>query len=369
MKKMKFCLDRNCKYIGAAALFFGLVVLVGCTTRRVVPSPIPRFVTDYREQAVYKKFKRLTVRLELREFDKLDKCIMITGTKMGGTAFELLPFRDIVEREFLDLISRNFLNAGKEGVKARVVLEVVPRVHEIERNDLGDVKCTIDFTIKLYAPRTDFPATEQIYTEVVEYHDIEGLVPCSLYAAIQKVVKGFISDLPSNPDLMSALGDLLVGHGDIEVVASLPGNIGQATYFNEVASVKCNDDDRDDVERWAKRVIKDQSRWHFKDVRYCVFFSPSLFEKETRRLDLHYDVIGWEGFIMIPGSDNGRFGRCFIDCHYFRIQDLVTAKERMRTLLLRRASKNGATRANVELKNFRVDKDNPGFCRAEYEFR
>ena len=168
---------------------------------------------------------------------------------------------------------------------------------------------------------------------------------------------------------MSALGDLLVGHGDIIYEDPIPKKVGQTTYYNEVASVKCNDDERDDVEKWAKGVIWDRGRRYFKSTRYCVFFSPSLFDDETRRLDLHYDIIGWDGFIMIPDSDNGRFGRCFMDCHYFRVKDVETAKKSMRNLLLRRASEKGASYASVELKDYREDKDNPGFCKAEYEFR
>jgi len=370
---MRMFHKQNCKYIGAAALLLGLLVFVGCTTTRKTPSPIPRFVTGYRNPAVYKKFKRLAVKLELREFKELESCIMTTGTKMGGTAFELVPFKTIVESEFMDLISKNFLNASEKGVKAKVVLEVLPRVHEIERNDLDEVKCTVEFYITLYAPRTDYLASgriyKEIYKETVEYHDIEGLYPCSLYAAVQKIVKSFISDLPHNPDLMSALGDLLVGHGDIIYEDPIPKKVGQTTYYNEVASVKCNDDERDDVEKWAKGVIWDRGRRYFKSTRYCVFFSPSLFDDETRRLDLHYDIIGWDGFIMIPDSDNGRFGRCFIDCHYFRVKDVETAKKSMRNLLLRRASEKGASYASVELKDYREDKDNPGFCKAEYEFR
>ena len=108
---------------------------------------------------------------------------------------------------------------------------------------------------------------------------------------------------------------------------------------------------------------------YFTNGKYCVFFSPSLFDDETRRLELHYDIVEKKGFIPIPASASGRFGRCFLDCYHYKIHDVETAKKSMRNLLFRWASETGESPANVEVKNYRVDKDNPEFCCADYEFR
>ena len=365
---MKVAFSMSDKCIVALLCLFGL--FAGCTTPRHAPSPLPRFVTDYREQSVYDQLKRLTVKLELREFGKLDSCIMTTGSAMGGTAFEVLPFKSVVQREFQEAISKNFLRAGERGVKAKVVLEVVPRVYEIERNTSNDVRCNMDFSIKLYAPRTDFPPKELIYRKVTVYHDIEGLIPCSLYAAIQNVVKDFITDLPEDPDLMASLRDLLVGHGDINYEDPIPNTVGQDIYYNEAAHVKCNDDERDIVEKWAKeQITRVRGERYFKNIEYCVFFSPSKFDDETRRLDLIYDIIARKDFIMIPSSANGRSGRCFVDCVSFKTYDSQTLMKIIQSRLLRSAKENGTPAANVEVTNLYRDNDNPEFCRAEYKFK
>ena len=355
---------------------------VGCTTPRHAPSPRPRFVTDYRDEFVHQRLKRLPVKLEFREFDRLDSIVLDTGTTIAGTSYELLPFKSIVQREFEELISRNFCLAGKNGVKSKLVMEVVPANYNIELNAIGDVDCNMDFSIRLSAPKTDFPPRVLSCKAVADYRDIEGVIPCSLYAAIQKAAKDCISEISYDVDLMGNLDDLLerIGHGDLyyEPILHSAGagayftSARSGSYYTEAAHVKCNDDDFHDVEKWAKEQIKKvRGELHFKNSKCCVFFLSSKYDKDTTRLDLLYDIIEWNDFIVIPDGANGRFGRCFIDYGSFKYQsnEDAKAKENMRERLLGLSEQIYRTSAaNVVLRNFRKDADNFGFRVAEYEY-
>ena len=193
---MKTFFTRNWKC--AAWALFILGFLAGCSTQRQLPNPRPRFVTDYRDQFIYRLLRRLPVRLELPEFDKSDSCIMVDAeSPIGTTSYELLPFKSIVKREFEEFIATNFRLVGNDR-KANLVLEVTPSDYSVRRKSTDDIECTVSFDV-LFKAATDEPG-KPLFTQIhrlschaaVDYYDIEGLVPCSIYAAIQKAVKNCI---------------------------------------------------------------------------------------------------------------------------------------------------------------------------------
>ena len=375
---MKTIFLRNWKYT-ALALFM-VCLFTGCSTKRHNPNPIPRFVTDYREQFVYERLNRLPVRLELPEFDKLDSCIMVdSGSTIGVTSYELLPFKSIVKREFEEFISNNFSLVG-DGVKANLVLEVVPSNYDVKRNDTDDVECTMSFDV-IFKAATDEPG-KPLFTQIhrltcnasVEYHDIEGIVPCSIYAAIQKVVKHCIKQISVDANLMSTLGTLVpigIAHGPMiyDEPIKMPAGRG-SYYYKENASVVCNDEVPDKVRKWAMKEIKD--RWQHKRLfRYpCVFFSRAEFAKEERLWKFNYDIIEWNEFIVIPDlTTSGRTGRCFLDSRIVANDDKKARGYMKNRMIDWFEDEKGHKPGKVELRNFHQDKNNSGFRMAEYECR
>ena len=368
-------------YNTVTILFLSSLLIGYGAQSRHEPRLTPRFVTDYHEDSVYKNLKRLRVKLETREFEKLVNCPMRTEGTLGPK-FEFFPFKAIVEREFEEFISTNFYNAGQAGVAAKLVLEVVPLNYAIERDDSDDITCDMEFSINLSAPKTDFPPKQFICrSEPTIYHDIEGLVPCSLYAATQRIVKDFIHKLSGDPNVMTHLLDLVYGE-DFKVEEPFTYSLGEELHYRShseytkayggTANVKCNDSERDDVEEWAKeRIKKVRGELYFMGSPYCVFFSPSSYDQG--RLYLRYDIVARHDFIMISNGINGQSGRCFIDCASLKIglgetaRECETAKEQMKEFLKNWVEDHGDSAADVVLKNFGKDRDNPGFCRAEYE--
>ena len=104
-------------YNTVTILFLSSLLIGYGAQSRHEPRLTPRFVTDYHEDSVYKNLKRLRVKLETREFEKLVNCPMRTEGTLGPK-FEFFPFKAIVEREFEEFISTNFYNAGQAGVEA-----------------------------------------------------------------------------------------------------------------------------------------------------------------------------------------------------------------------------------------------------------
>lgn len=366
------------KYAAGALFMFG--VFAGCSTQRHIPNPRPRFVTNYREQNIYEQLKRLPVRLELPEFDKLDYCIMVDAeSPIGTTSYELLPFKPIVKREFEDFIATNFTLVGND-VKANLVLEVIPADYTVKRNSADGIECSMSFDV-LFKAATDEPG-KPLFTQIhrlschatANYYDIEGLVPCSIYAAIQKVVKNCIRQISGNANLMGKLCIFVpvgITHDPLIYNESIKMPAGKDFYYyKENASVACNDDVPEKVKNWAMQEIR--NRWLHKRLfkSPCVFFSRAEFVPDERLWMFNYDIIERNEFIVIPDiTTSGNTGRCFLDCR-IEANDDKRAEVYMKNRVIDWfEDEKGHKPSKVELRNFNKDENNSGFRMAEYECR
>ena len=370
---MKTFFIRNWKY--AAWALFMLGVFAGCSTQRHTPNPRPRFVTDYREQAIYEKLKRLPVRLELSGFDEKLPSVD-SESPIGTTAYELLPFKPIVKREFEEFIDTNFRLVGND-VKANLVLKVVPENYPVKRNSADDIECAMSFKVSFKAA-TDEPG-KPLFTQIhelfchaaVDYHDIEGLVPCSIYAAVQKAVKNCIKQIAGDANLMEKLRRLLVPHGPVIYGKSFEMPAGKDSYYyKEDAHGACNDDEPVEVQNWAMQEIR--NRWSHTRLfnTSCMFFSRAEFIPDERVWMFNYDIIERNEFIVIPDRTTGGYtGRCFLDCTVVT-NDVKRAEVYMKNRLSDWFLDEKDHRpSKVELLNFHKDENNSGFHIAEYKCR
>ena len=348
---------------------FVLAALSAGATPRHAPSPRPRFVTGYRNQSVYEQLKRLRVKLELSELKKLDSCIMVdSGSTIGVTSYELLPFKPIVEHEFREFVSTNFCLVG-DGEASRVMLKVIPLSYDTKRSATDDIECAMLFRVEFKDTRNAELLGKLNCETIVKYHEIEGIIPCSLYAAIQNVVAHCIDQLAGNADLRNRLEKLIKHHGPVIEAHAMEMSVGNGSYYyKQRATVACNDDFPDNVSAWAVEKIKEQ--WGngrlFNDP--CVFFSKSKFDKEEGVWEFYYDIIESGNFIVIPDATTwGRKGRCFIDCDSLRINDDKKAEAYMRKRLLQWFKDIDNPAGSVELKEFHQVEDSPRFRMAEYE--
>ena len=370
---MKTFFIRNWKY--AAWALFMLGVFAGCSTQRHTPNPRPRFVTDYREQTIYEQLKMLLVRLEHPGFaEKLPS--VDSESPIGTTAYELLPFKPIVKREFEECIATNFTLVGND-VKADLVLEIVPADYTVKRNSTDDIESDMSFKV-IFKAATDEPG-KPLFMQIhelpchaaVDYHDIEGLVPCSIYAAVQKAVKDCIKQIAGDANLMEKLRRLLKPHGPMIYGKSLERPAGKDSYYyKEDANVACNSDEPVKVKNWAMQEIG--NRWSHTRLfnSPCVFFSRVEFIPNERKWMFNYDIIERNEFIVIPDRTMGGYtGRCFLDCTVVT-NDVKIAEVYMKNKLSDWFKDEKDHRpSKVELQNFHVDESNSGFHMAEYECR
>ena len=370
---MKTVFIRNWKC--AAGALFMLGFLVGCSTQRQrpIPNPRPRFVTHYREQTISEQLKWLRVRLELSGFaEKLPSAD--SESPIGTTAYELFPFKSIVKQEFEECIATNFRLVGN-GVKANLVLEVVPENYSVKRNSADDIECTMSFNVR-FKEGTDEqgkPLFTQTYDlschATVDYHDIEGLVPCSIYAAIQKTVKDCIKQIAGNANLMAKLNNLFTPHGQMSYDVKDKMPFGKDSYYyKQKATVACNDDEPMKVKEWAMKQIKDEWSHENRFKHPCVFFSRAEFVPAESSWIFNYDIIEWNAFIVIPDlTTSGYTGRCFLDCSI-----VANDNKRAEEYLKNKVSdwfedEKGHKPSKVELRNFHQDENSLGFRMAEYE--
>ena len=361
------------KYAVGALFMFG--VFAGYSTQRHIPKPRPRFVTDYREQNIYEQLKVLQVRLELPGFaEKLPS--VDSESPIGTTAYELLPFKPIVKREFEEFIATNFTLVGND-VKANLVLEIIPADYTVKRNSADDIESAMSFKV-IFKAATDEPG-KPLFTQihelschaVVDYHDIEGLVPCSIYAAVQKAVKNCIKQIAGDANLMGKLRGLITPHGPVIYGKSFEMPAGKNSYYyKEDANVACNGDEPVKVKNWAMQEIR--NRWSHTRLfnTSCVFFSRVEFIPDERMWMFNYDIIERNEFIVIPDRTMGGYtGRCFLDCTV-----VTNDVNRVEVYMKNRLSdwfkdEKDHRPSKVELLNFHKDENNSGFHMAEYECR
>ena len=359
---------------GRAVALFLLGLMAGCSTPRGEKLPVrPRFVASYHKDSNY-ALNRLPVKLDFRQLENREKCIMVDSeSTIGDPRFEKLPFRQIVEDEFKEFVSTNFCLVGNDK-PSRLVLEVIPSSKDpITRSPACDVKCDISF--KVTFKDSSINSTTLLFTldcsGTAEYHDIEAMTPCSLYAAIQKAVNNCGDRLFDDADYMKSLVRLIPGkepHGPVIYDEPTKMPIGNDTdyYFKQRATVACNDDDPGKVKTWAKAEIRE--RWlrqrYFNDP--CVFFTQN--SKDGMLLEFNYDIIERRDFIVIPDlTRGGRTGRCFVDYRKLKLGTDKEILDYMRGQLLAWFKANGDSAGNVDLNLYAEGEDNLGFRMAEYE--
>ncbi len=362
---------------GRAIALFLLGLIAGCSsTMRQDPPLRPRFVADYRKNSGYKDLKRLPVKLDFHLLEKRDKCIMVDSeSTFGDPKIDKLPFKSIVKEEFKEFISTNFYLVGNDK-QSRLVLEVVSSSDDpITRSPARDIKCDISFKVTFKDSTVN--STPLLFTldcsGTAEYHDIEAITPCSLYAAIQKAVENCGDRLFENADYMKLLVPLIPtknSHGQLAYDDPVQLPVGNGSYYyKQRATVACNDDNLDDVKKWAKREIKERLVYqrYFKDP--CVFFRQnSKVGQEGKVLEFYYDVIERHDFIVIPDRTmSGRTGRCFVNYRNLKLGTDKEIREYMQNWLLAWFKANDDSAGNVDLNLYAEDEDNVGFRMAEYE--
>lgn len=360
---------------GRAVALFMLGLMAGCSTPRGEKLPLrPRFVASYHKDSPY-ELNRLPVKLVFRQLENRERCIMVDAeSTIGDPRIEKLPFRSIVEEEFKEFIRTNFclVDANKP---SRLVLEVIPSSKApITRSPTHDVTCDISF--KVIFKDSTVNSTTLLFTldcsAKAEYHDIETITPCSLYAAIQNAVKDCGDRLFEDPDYMKSLVRLIPDpHGLLNYGEQTFMPVGKNSdhyYYKESATVACNDDEPKEVKKWAMAAIKEKwrNRRFFKNP--CVFFR-SKFVKETSSWEFDYDIIEWRPFIVIPDRTmSGYTGRCFVD---YRKAGVINKKEELKNYmqneLLMWFVQNDDPAVDVEVRVNDEDEDNFEFRMAEYE--
>ena len=356
---------------GRALALFMLGLMVGCSAPRGEKPPLrPRFVASYHKDSLY-EFYRLPVKLDFRQLSNREKCIMVDSeSTIGDPRIEKLPFRSIVEEEFKEFISTNFCLVGND-TPSRLVLEVIPSSKDpITRSPTHDVKCDISFKVTFKASTVNSTTLTLDCSGTAEYHDIETITPCSLYAAIQKAVKNCGDRLFEDADMMNSLVPLIPAknpHGPLVYDDPTQMKIGNGTdyYYKQRAIVACNDDDPDKVKKWAKMEIKE--RWQYQ--RYfndpCVFFTQN--SKKGNVLEFNFDIIERGDCIVIPDlTRSGRTGRCFVDCRKLKLGTDKEILDYMSGYMKEWFKANGDSAGNVDLK-LNDEEDNFEFRMAEYE--
>lgn len=342
-----------------------MVVVCGCTTYRMEPKPVPKFVPSYKVDAVQSRLGSLPVRLNL------DDCVEMTALAwrtMTGRADREPPFkfRVIVERECRRMIAENFSSATASDRQTAVELQVVPSMINIMGKS-GIVTADITFSVKLVHPfevslRPYFSRDYEKHAQCKDRND-EEIPPC-VYEVVQKMLQQFANDLGADRSLLMTLEKLLA-----EDSLSLSGLRLETTVEGEQCrgsvSVDCRDRTRDQTLAWAYGQIsrKCQESLRAREGGYRVFYATKAFDEDARRWYFAFDAALSGDFVVI--RDGEHRGRCFVDLVKLGVDRRSALREMRRRLQDQFRGKAGQS-AEVEIEDVRDDADNEGVVSARY---
>ena len=343
-----------------------MVVVCGCTSYRMEPKPVPKFVQSYKVDAVQSRLGSLPVRLNL------DDCVEMTALAwrtMTGRADREPPFkfRAILERECKRMIADNFTSAAKSDRQTAVELQVVPSMISI-MGESGAVTADITFSVTLVHPfeaslRPYFSRDYAMHAQCKDRND-EEIPPC-VYETVQKMLQHFANDVGADRALLATLEKLLV-----EDSLSLSGLKLETTVEGEQCrgnvSVDCKDRTREQALAWAYGQIgrKCQECLRAREGGYRVFYATKAFDEDARRWYFAFDAALSSDFIII--RDGEHRGRCFVDLVKLGLDRRSALREMRRRLQEQFRGKTGQS-AEVEIEDVRDDADNEGVVSARYK--
>ena len=342
-----------------------MVVVCGCTTYRMEPKSVPKFVSSYKVDAVQSRLGSLPVRLNL------DDCVEVTALAwrtMTGRADREPPFkfRVIVERECKRMIAENFSSPTAFDRQTAVELQVVPSMISIMGKS-GIVTADITFSVRLVHPfevslRPYFSRDYVMHAQCRDRND-EEIPPC-VYEAVQKMLLQFANDVGSDRSLLMTLERLLA-----EDSLSLSALKLEATVEGEQCrgnvSVDCKDRTREQALAWAHSQIgrKCQECLRAREGGYRVFYATKAFDEDARRWYFAFDAALSADFVVI--RDGEHRGRCFVDLVKLGLDRRSALREMRRRLLEQFRGKAGQS-VEVEIEDVRDDADNEGVVSARY---